>query len=90
MANFFLYRVAVVYQANQPPVAGVYSSTARYVPQFSNSAGTTWAAMYPGDQPQSLQEAQQAILQVITAENSFRDQVIAGRLGTLVDYVAVP
>ncbi len=90
MANFFLYRVKATYQANQPPVNGTYSPSTRYIPQFSNSAGTTWQDMFPGDQPQSLISAQQAINEVISAENSFREQVILGRLGTLTDYIAYP
>lgn len=86
MATFFTYRIAQVY----PPLQGPTSASTRYVPQFSGDSGVSWIDCYPGDQPQSLLQAQQRLSEIAEAENTFRDEVVAGRLGTLKSYVNFP
>lgn len=90
MANFYLYRIAATYPANQPPVAGVYPAATRFIPQYSPDSGTSWRAIYPGDQPQALSEAQLRLSEVLSAENTFRDEVVAGKLGTFQDFISYP
>lgn len=86
MATFFTYRIKRVYPSKQGPTA----PATRYIPEFSGDDGTSWRPVYPGDQPQSLEEAQQRLGEVVSAEDTFREEVVNGRLGTLDDVVAYP
>jgi len=90
MANFYLYRISATYPAGQPPVNGVYPPATRFIPQYSPDSGTSWRAIYPGDQPQALSEAQQRLSECVSAENTLRDKIVAGTLGTFNDFIAYP
>lgn len=90
---FYTYRISATYPAGQPPVGGVggtYPAATRFIPQYSPDAGTSWRAIYPGDQPQALLEAQQRLAEATSAENTLREKIIAGQLGTFTDFIAYP
>lgn len=85
MANFFLYRTAIVWQPNE----GVNGASARYVPQFSGDSGVTYRNVNAVlGNLESLLESQQIISNIISNENTFREKVISGEMGTLTSYVA--
>ena len=85
MANFYLYRLQHVYST----VPGPNGPEGYWVIEFSGDGGTSWRPAFPFTF-QSQTNAEQEALILISGENSFRDQVVSGQLGTLTDYVAVP
>jgi hypothetical protein len=84
--SFFTYRIHRVW----PTFEGPTSAKTRYIPEFSADSGVTFRPCYPGDQPQALLEAQMRLTEITSAENTFRDKVANGLLGTLDDFVSFP
>lgn len=84
MANTF--RVRKVYNT----LEGATGSSTRYIPEFSTDGGTSWNGTHPGDQPQSLTQAQNRLAEIVANETSFNAAVAAGRLGTASTTVAYP
>jgi len=87
MANFFTYSIAQVYQPQQAGPTSVSGET-RFVPEFSGDG----VNFRPTDvfSFQSLIEAQQRLASIISAENTFREQVVSGQAGTLMQYFQYP
>lgn len=90
--SFYTYRIAQIYQPRQSVNAQTgaveVSGETRFVPEFSGD-GTNFR---PTDvfSKQSLIEAQQRLAEIISNENTFREQVVTGNAGTLMKFYSYP
>lgn len=86
MANFYTYRIAEVFL----PVEGVGGVSSRFVSQFSSDSGTTWRDTNPAINKQVRLECQQELANIISNEQTFRDAVVAGVLGSQTAFYNYP